>query len=147
MSDGDERQVVDGGSRKRLGDAGERLAASWLVSRDYREVAHNWRCPYGEIDLIVERGDELIFVEVKTRRGDRLGVPEEAVTPVKSRRLVNAAQMYLIEHGAEQRPCRIDVVAVQLSPTGKLLAVRHYPASVGVSSENVEEQSRHAGLS
>lgn len=124
-------QTGDSGARKRLGDAGERLAASWLMARGYREVARNWRCAYGEIDLIVEREGELVFVEVKTRRGDRLGAPEEAVTPLKRGRLVNAAQMYLIEHGAEQRPFRIDVVAVQLSPAGKLVAVRHYPASVG----------------
>lgn len=132
MSDLNERERFgESGSRKRLGDAGERLAASWLVARGYREVARNWRCPYGEIDLIVERDGELIFVEVKTRRGDRLGAPEEAITPSKRGRLINTVQMYLVEHMAEQRPFRIDVVAVQLSPTGKLVAVRHYPASVG----------------
>lgn len=132
MNDSSERgRPSASGSRKRLGDAGERLAASWLGARGYHEVARNWRCPYGEIDLIVERKGELVFVEVKTRRGDRLGAPEEAITPTKRGRLINAAQMYLIEHAAEQRPFRIDVVAVQLSSVGKLVAVRHYPASVG----------------
>lgn len=130
--DVDERPGADTrGPRKQLGDAGERLAASWLMARGYREVARNWRCPYGELDLIMERGGELVFVEVKTRRGDRLGTAEEAVTAVKRGRLVSAAQMYLIEHGAEERPFRIDVIAVQLSPAGKLIAIRHYPASVG----------------
>ena len=133
MNESSERgRAGESGSRKRLGDAGERLAASWLIARGYREVARNWRCAYGEIDLIVERDGELVFVEVKTRRGDRLGAPEEAVTPTKRARLINPAQMYLVEHGAEERPYRIDVVAVQLSPAGKLVAVRHYPASVGV---------------
>lgn len=119
------------GPRKQLGDGGERLAASWLVARGYREVTRNWRCAYGEIDLIVERDGELVFVEVKTRRGDRLGSPEESVTPAKRRRLVSSALMYLTEHDAEQRPYRIDVIAIQLSPTGRLVAVRHYPASIG----------------
>lgn len=130
-SENDRGGRADTKARKRLGDGGERLAAAWLVARGYREVARNWRCAYGEIDVIVEREGELIFVEVKTRRGSRMGAPEEAITPAKRRRLVSAAQMYLIEQGAEQRPYRIDVVAVALSPTGKLVAIRHYPASVG----------------
>lgn len=130
-SENDRGDRADTKARKRLGDGGERLAASWLVARGYREVARNWRCAYGEIDVIVEREGELVFVEVKTRRGSQMGAPEEAITPAKRRRLVSAAQIYLIEHGAEQRPYRIDVVAVALSPQGKLIAIRHYPASVG----------------
>jgi putative endonuclease len=130
-NENDRGERADTKARKRLGDGGERLAASWLVARGYREVARNWRCAYGEIDVIVEREGELVFVEVKTRRGSSMGSPEEAITPTKRRRLVSAAQMYLIEHDAEQRPYRIDVIAVALSPEGKLLAIRHYPASVG----------------
>ena len=52
------------------------------------------------------------------------------MTPAKRRRLVLAAQSYLAEQGAEQRPWRIEVVAVSLTPSGKLLGVRHYPARV-----------------
>lgn len=122
--------MPDDGARKRLGHAGERFAAGWLEARGYLVVARNWRCPYGELDLVAERDGELIFVEVKTRRGVALDAPEEAVTPAKRRRLVLAAQSYLAEQGAEQRPWRIDVVAVSLAPSGKLLGVRHYPASV-----------------
>lgn len=127
-------------ARKRLGDDGERLAATWLEARGYRVVARNWRCAYGEIDLIVEpvalaivagsAATELVFVEVKTRRGTAMGTPEEAITPTKQRRLIAAAQTYLAEHDSEQRPYCIDVVAVDLAPTGALRQVRHYPRCI-----------------
>lgn len=119
-----------GAGRAGLGRSGERLAATWLEARGYRIAGRNWRCPYGELDLIAEDGDELVFVEVKTRRGARMGTPEEAITRVKRRRLVESALAYLTEHGMEERLYRIDVVAVDLAPSGKLLGVRHYPRCI-----------------
>lgn len=120
--------------RKRLGDGGERLAATWLEAHGYRIIGRNWRCPYGEIDVIAETatstGDEIVFVEVKTRRGEASGAPEEAITRGKRRRLILAAQSYLAERGEEQRAHRIDVVAVDLSGTGTLRQVRHYPRCI-----------------
>ena len=110
--------------RTRLGAGGERLAAQMLETHGYRLVARNWRCPYGELDLIAEDGPELVFVEVKARRGDHLGSPEEAITPAKRRKLLLAAQSYLAEQGTEQRPYRFDVVAIELGPRGQVSAVR-----------------------
>jgi putative endonuclease len=120
------------GGRKRLGDAGERLAAGWWEQHGYAIRARNWRCPYGELDLVAERGGELVFVEVKTRRGERLGTPEEAVTPAKRRRLAASAACYLAEvvAGADDIAYRIDVIAVDLAPSGRLREIRHYPAAV-----------------
>jgi putative endonuclease len=63
---------------------------------------------------------------VKTRRGNALGAPEEAVTAAKRRKLIATAQTYLMEHGAEKRPFHIDVLAVQLTPAGRLVEIRHY---------------------
>jgi putative endonuclease len=120
----------NGTARKRLGDAGERLAAAWLEAHGYHVLARNWRCPYGELDLIAERDGELVFVEVKTRRGERMGAPEEAITPTKRRRLIASTLSYLAEQGAEDHPYRIDVLAVALAPSGTLLGIRHYPASI-----------------
>ena len=114
-----------------LGRGGEHLAADWLVAHGLRVVARNWRCPYGEVDLIAEDADGLVFVEVKTRRGDRMGLPEEAITPTKRRRLITTVQAYLAEHQREDQPFRIDVLAIQLSPRGTLVEIRHYPHAVG----------------
>lgn len=115
---------------KILGESGERFAATWLEARGFHIVERNWRCPYGELDVIARYGDELVFFEVKTRRGRRMGAPEEAVTRTKRRRLILAAQMYLAEHGWEHAPYRIDVLAIELTPSGTLVAVRHYPRGV-----------------
>jgi putative endonuclease len=132
MADVQHSQERDRSARKRLGGAGERLAAAWLEDRGYRVLARNWRCPYGELDLIVEHDGELVFVEVKTRRGDRLGAPEEAITAAKRVHLVASVAAYrdATASPAEQ-PYRIDVIAVDLAPSGKLLGLRHFPACVG----------------
>lgn len=136
--------VTAGDGRKRLGDGGERLAVTWLEARGYRVVARNWRCPYGEIDLIAEivtsdngasGGGEIIFVEVKTRRGMAMGTPEEAITRIKRRHLIASAQCYLAERGEEQRAFRIDVIAVDLTATGTLREVRHYPRCIEAEEE------------
>jgi putative endonuclease len=111
-------------ARARLGAAGERLAARLLEERGVRVLCLNWHCAYGEIDVIAEDGPELVFVEVKTRRGERVGSPEEAITPAKRRRLIAAAQTYLAEREEEHRPYRIDVVAVDLAPDGSIRNVR-----------------------
>lgn len=133
--DGSQRRERPTGSAHAgdLGRAGERLVTSWLEAHGLRVLARNWRCPYGEIDVIAEEAGELVFVEVKTRRGTALGAPEEAITPRKRRHLIAAAQSYIAELDAdEERPYRIDVVAVQLAPSGKLLDIRHYPSAVAL---------------
>lgn len=75
-------------------------------------------------------GGEIVFVEVKTRRGVAMGAPEEAITRVKRQHLIAATQCYLAERGEEQRPYRIDVIAVDLTPTGTLREVRHFPRCI-----------------
>jgi putative endonuclease len=132
--DASERKQPAATPRMRLGASGERLAANWLEARGYQIIVRNWRCAYGEADLIAAMADELIFVEVKTRRGEALGTPEEAVTAAKRRKLIATAQTYLMEQEAEERAFRIDVIAVQLSPTGRLVEIRHYPAAVALES-------------
>lgn len=117
-------------SRTRLGRSGESLAATTLEARGLRILVRNWRCSYGEIDLIAEDRGELVFVEVKTRRGLAMGAPEEAITPRKRRHLVAAAQSYLEACASQDVPYRIDVVAITLSPQGTLLSVRHYARAV-----------------
>jgi putative endonuclease len=110
-------------TRVRLGRTGESLAADRLAALGYQVVARNYRCAAGEIDLIARQAGTWVFVEVRTRRGDRFGTPEESLTPRKQRRLIAAAQSYLHEHQLTDVPWRIDVVAVELSPRGQLLRV------------------------
>jgi putative endonuclease len=107
-------------TRHTLGKLGEDLAAQRLAALGYVIGARNWRCATGEIDLVTERAGTLIFVEVRTRRGDRFGTPEESITAKKRARLVSAALTYLDEHAAADRDWRIDVVAIEIGPRGEV---------------------------
>ena len=111
------------GARKRLGDAGEEIATRELVRRGYVVCERNWRCPEGELDIIAEQGEWLVFVEVRTRRGDRFGTPEESITPAKRAHLIAAAQAYLQAQSLQDCDWRIDVVAVEMSSRGELIRV------------------------
>jgi putative endonuclease len=116
--------------RLRLGALGERLAAAHLESKGYRIVDRNWRCPEGEVDLVAERDGCLVFVEVRTRRGDAHGSPEESVTAAKAARLLAVAAAYIQAHPDAPADCRIDLVAVELSPQGRLMRVEQVEAAV-----------------
>ncbi len=118
-----------GGDRRALGNRGEQLAGQHLSGKGYRILARNWRCTAGELDLVVEDGDCLVFVEVRTRRGRALGTPEESITPAKKAHLIQSAQSYVQELDW-QGAWRIDVVAIELDLRGRLLRVDHYENAV-----------------
>jgi putative endonuclease len=109
---------------------GEALARRHLEGLGYRIRAQNWRAREGEIDLVAEDGQTLVFVEVKTRTGRAFGLPEDAVTRAKRRHLRDAAQAYLETHDLGEAPWRIDVIAIDLGPSGSALRLDHYPDSV-----------------
>lgn len=98
--------------RRALGADGEDRAAAWYEAEGYEVLARNWRCRDGELDLVVRRGRDLVFVEVKTRRTDRFGIPAEAVTLAKQRRLRRLAGRYLAATGARAGSLRFDVVSI-----------------------------------
>jgi putative endonuclease len=106
-------------SKRQYGARGELRAQAYLVGKGFRPVAANYHARYGEIDLVMRDGRELVFVEVKTRRDGAAGHPAEAVTATKLRNAVRAAVLFRREH-AVRGPWRIDVVAI----TGE--AVEHY---------------------
>lgn len=112
------------------GRRGEALAANALEAKGYTIVERNWRCPAGEIDVIAQQGDTLVFVEVKTRQGDRFGAPEEAVDDVKQERLLAAALAYLAESDAGDVAWRIDVIGIDLAPSGRVQRLSHYVDAV-----------------
>jgi len=121
--------------RQALGRAGEELAATALTAAGLTVVARNWRCRYGELDLIAQedasdlsRGGVvvpwLVIVEVRTRRGAAYGTAAESVNATKQAKLRTVAQAYVQETGWTG-PWRIDVVAIQLDAQGRLLELAH----------------------
>ena len=99
--------------RKQTGQRGEALAAAYLRQKSYDVIERNWRCSVGELDIVAMDKEILVFVEVRTRTGQRFGSAEESVTPAKQRRLIELAQSYLQTLDAPTPSWRIDVVAVQ----------------------------------
>lgn len=111
-----------GGSRQRLGRAGEDAAVEALRARGYRIVARNIRLRGGELDVVAEDAGTIVFVEVKARRSRAFGTPAEAVGPRKQRTLCHLAQRYLAGRALGDRPCRFDVVEVWVGAGGTLRA-------------------------
>ena len=105
--------------RKDTGILGEKLAGDFLGKRGYRILEANYRCPYGEVDLIAEHNDYLVFVEVRTRRSQEFGTPEESITAAKKERLRTVAAHYQQTHDNLPQLWRIDVVAIELDGKGK----------------------------
>lgn len=95
-----------------VGRWGEAVAEEYLQRQGYLTVARNVRTPYGELDLIMQKDDEVIIVEVKTRTSRHMGLPESSMTPGKTAHLIDAAEHYIQEHPLSQGTWRIDVVAV-----------------------------------
>ena len=96
---------------KTLGDRGEALTAEYLRERGYEILASQFRCRFGEIDIIAKKDCVLCFVEVKLRSGRKFGLPREFVTPAKQRRLRTAAAWYMTRNDPESR-ARFDVAEV-----------------------------------
>lgn len=115
-------------ARRQLGTAGEGYARRSLEARGYRFVASQWRGAACEIDLVMWDGDELVFVEVKTRRGEGSGRAAESVSDRQVRALVRAATTYieeLADTGQDEPVWRIDLVAVTLDGSGRVADVMH----------------------
>lgn len=102
----------------RTGSEGEDAAARAVRARGWKILDRNWRAGHLELDIVCEDGEELIFLEVKTRAENSLSSPLEALTREKRRRLIRAAQAWLSAHDAWERPCRFDLACVTAGNTG-----------------------------
>lgn len=111
--------------RKLLGDRGERLAVQYLRRQGYGILARQSRNRIGEIDIIAQDGEWIVFVEVKTRSDDGKGLPVEAVTPAKQRQLTRAALAWLKRQGRLECRSRFDVIAIQWR-AGAEPVIAHY---------------------
>jgi len=96
------------------GKLGEQMAAAYLQEAGYRILERNYRCPFGEIDMIAQDGDTLVFVEVKSRRSEKFGLPQLAVGSEKQRRISKISLYYLQNHRLGDSNVRFDVVAILL---------------------------------
>jgi len=110
-------------TKKELARIGEDHAARYLSSRGYRIKERNYRTPRGEIDIIAEHRDTLVFIEVKARSSDEYGTPLENVTPWKARRIAALAAAYVGSHERRERLTRYDVVEVHLTPEGRVTKI------------------------
>ena len=108
---------------KQTGLTGERLAEEWLVNQGYEVVGRNFRTKLGEIDLVMKQNDILVFIEVKTKKGDQYGTPEETWDRRKAERVRRMATVYL---GGREVKCRIDLVAVVLDAADQPVSIKHY---------------------
>ena len=107
------------GETSELGRWGEKEAAKFLRHLGYDVLEKNFVCPAGEIDIVAREGDELVFVEVKTRTEADFGGPLAAVNATKRRKLALVASSYLARRRAGELPCRFDVVGVTRKPGGE----------------------------
>ncbi|MDW8394878.1 MAG: YraN family protein [Anaerolineae bacterium] len=118
---------------QRIGAWGEHIACRFLADRGFVVRDRNWRCASGEIDLVAQDGEEIIFVEVRTRHSADFGAPEETVTPRKRQALIAAAQHYLAAHNLHDKPWRIDFVAVELDARNAVRRIEHIPCAIQAS--------------
>jgi putative endonuclease len=98
-----------------IGRQGEDLAVVWLGAHGYAIVVRNYRRRFGEVDIIARQGDDLVFIEVKTRSSSRFGSPFEAVTLKKQRQLSRIAKDYLARNKIMDTSCRFDVLSIVLA--------------------------------
>ena len=108
-------------SRLNIAKTGASVAVAHLNARGYEILEQNYRAVRGEIDLVAQDGDCIVFVEVKTRRSLKFGLPQAAVTAQKQRQISKVALAYLQTHNLFDAPCRFDVIAIHLSPQLEVL--------------------------
>lgn len=101
------------------GKIGESLAVEYLKKNGYRILAKSYRYHRGEIDIVAQEGNTLVFIEVKTRKTIEFGYPEESVSPVKQAKLKKTACGYLEDNRLFGQPCRFDVISLVIGENGK----------------------------
>ncbi len=102
---------------QRVGKWGEWIAEEYLKAHQYEIVERNARTPFGEIDIVARLGEITIFLEVKTRTSNKMGLPEESITPRKRQHMLDAAQHYAAEHEIDH--WQIDLIAIEGKPGTK----------------------------
>lgn len=112
-------------TRQLLGKKGEDAACAYLERRGYSICRRNYRCRYGEIDIIAAKGSKLSFIEVKTRRNLNFGLPCLAVTYAKQQKIRSAALFYLQHENKYQQQISFDVIEILVE--GNVAKLHHLP--------------------
>jgi len=99
---------------QRVGKWGEDVATEYLTQKGCEIIGRNVRTPYGEIDVIAQQGDIIIFVEVKTRTTNKMGLPEASITPRKQEHMIACAEHYAVENEIDH--WQIDVISIEGKP-------------------------------
>ena len=119
--------------RREIGILGEKAARDFLGENGYDIIETNYRCPEGEIDIIAQQEETLVFIEVRTKSGWRYGSPEESITPAKMEKLRTVAAHYGQNRGNLPALWRIDVVAVQMDGDNRISRIEIIENAVGES--------------
>ena len=110
------------------------MARQYLVSKGYEVLATNFRCQWGEVDIVARDGGCLVFVEVRTRgSAEKFGTPQESITAKKRERLIATAETYLQDLPAPPEDWRIDLVSVRLDRPVEADRVEHIQDAVELS--------------
>lgn len=112
-----ENAMAETTHKQRIGKWGEQIAIRFLEEKGLRSIARNVRTAYGELDLIMMDGVDLVFVEVKARTNAAYGLPEEAISARKREHLIQSAETYLQAHADLPDTWRIDVIAIRGKPS------------------------------
>ena len=112
--------------RRKLGRLGEWIALLMLLLKGYRPRHRNWRGAGGELDLVVERRREIVFVEVKMRSSDLFGGALAAVDAKKKKNLTRVSSAYLSRFNLWDQPCRFDIVTIERKKKFPFWSIRHY---------------------
>ncbi len=104
--------------RKNTGDLGEDIAVEYLKEQGYEIIERNFRCKLGEIDIIALDKDEIVFIEVKTRKTLSYGNPGDSVNEPKQKHIYRTAEYYLLINGKLDDYTRLDVIEVYLEDLG-----------------------------
>lgn len=111
--------------RRQLGNTGEAMAVDFLIHQGMKILKQQYRNRFGEIDIVAQEGNEIVFVEVKTRMRNKVGYPEDAVTLAKRRTIARVAEVFLSAYKGEQVAWRVDVVAISIGGTPEIYHLKN----------------------
>jgi len=112
--------------RQRVGQQGEEIAANYLQHQGYQILDRNYHSRFGEVDLVAEKDDVVVFVEVKARTSASFGLPEESVTAEKLAKIYDTALLWLQQHPEKPDDWRVDVIAIQMDKGLQPKDIQHF---------------------